>query len=96
MARLANASMPGLLAMTEGRRTRRKLLDRLVASESIGTRQAPTTREHLEGFVAEHLWHLLTTEDALTHGIPIGIDAVGNRLGGDGLADRGRTGPRDL
>ena len=61
----------------------------LVASASIGTRDEPANDEHLEGFVAEHIWHLLTTEDALTFGVPVRVDGPDWSVtdsGGDGLA----------
>jgi hypothetical protein len=69
-----------------------ELLDCLVAfvaSESIGTPQEPASREHLEGFVAEHVWHLLTIENALRYGIPVRVDGPDWSVtdsGGDGLA----------
>ena len=69
-----------------------ELLDCLVAflaSESIGTPAARACAEHLEGFVAEHIWHLLTTENALTYGIPVRVDGPDWSVtdsGGDGLA----------
>jgi len=69
-----------------------ELLDCLVAfvaSESIGTRAEPARHEHLQGFVAEHIWHLLTTENALMFGIPVRIDGPDWSVtdsGGDGLA----------
>jgi hypothetical protein len=68
------------------------LLDCLVAflgSESIGTRDKPAKEEHLEGFVAEHIWHLLTLENTLTYGIPVRVDGPDWSVtdsGGDGLA----------
>ena len=45
--------------------------------------------EHIEGFVAEHIWHLLTLEDALTFGVPVRVDEPDWSVtdsGGDGLA----------
>lgn len=69
-----------------------ELLECLVAflgSESIGTRAEPADETHLEGFVAEHLWHLLTLENALTYGTPIRVDGPDWSVtdsGGDGLA----------
>lgn len=69
-----------------------ELLDCLLAflgSESIGTRGKPADDQHLEGFVAEHIWHLLTLENALTYGIPIRVDGPDWSVtdsGGDGLA----------
>jgi hypothetical protein len=68
------------------------LLDCLVAflgSESIGTRAEPADDQHLQGFVAEHIWHLLTLENALTYGIPVRVDGPDWSVtdsGGDGLA----------
>ncbi len=64
-------------------------LEPFVASESIGTPAAPAWHEHLEGFVAEHIWHLLTIENALTFGIPVRVDGPDWSVtdsGGDGLA----------
>jgi hypothetical protein len=69
-----------------------ELLDCLIAfiaSESIGTSAEPACHEHLEGFVAEHVWHLLTTENMLTYGTPVrveGPDWSVTDSGGDGLA----------
>ena len=69
-----------------------ELLDLLVAflaSESIGTRTDPAPDVHLEGFVAEHIWHLLTLEDALAVGELVRIDGPDWSVtdgGGDGLA----------
>jgi hypothetical protein len=69
-----------------------EFLDCLVAfvsSESIGTPAKKARAEHLEGFVAEHIWHLLTTENALTYGIPVRVDGPDWSVtdsGGDGLA----------
>jgi len=59
-----------------------------VASESIGTRESPADDQHLEGFVAEHVWHLLTLENALTYGVPVRVDGPDWSVtdsGGDGL-----------
>jgi hypothetical protein len=69
-----------------------ELLDCLVAflgSESIGTRAKPAIDQHLEGFVAEHIWHLLMLENALTYGVPVRVDGPDWSVtdsGGDGLA----------
>ena len=68
------------------------LLDCLVAflgSESIGTPALPAAQVHLEGFVAEHIWHLLTLENALAFGDPVRVDGPDWSVtdsGGDGLA----------
>lgn len=68
------------------------LLECMVAflgSESIGTPATPATQVHLEGFVAEHIWHLLMIENALTLGAPIRVDGPDWSVtdsGGDGLA----------
>ena len=68
------------------------LLDCLVAflgSESIGTPRQPAAHVHLEGFVAEHIWHLLTVEDALPLGDTVRVDGPDWSVtdsGGDGLA----------
>ena len=67
----------------------RDCLVAMVASESIGAPDEPANDEHLEGFVAEHIWHLLTTEDALTFGVPVRVDGPDWSVtdsGGDGLA----------
>ncbi len=61
----------------------------LVASESIGMPPDGASDEHIEGFVAEHIWHLLTLEDALTFGVPVRVDEPDWSVtdsGGDGLA----------
>ena len=61
----------------------------LVASESIGLPPDGGSDEHIEGFVAEHIWHLLTIENALTFGVPVRIDGPDWSVtdsGGDGLA----------
>ena len=69
-----------------------ELLDCLIAfvgSESIGTPDRPAVQVHLEGFVAEHIWHLLTVENALALGNPVRIDGPDWSVtdsGGDGLA----------
>ncbi|MQA24499.1 MAG: hypothetical protein GEU94_03320 [Micromonosporaceae bacterium] len=66
----------------------RDCLVAMVASESIGTPDGPANDEHLEGFVAEHIWHLLTIEDALTIGAPVRVDGPDWSVtdsGGDGL-----------
>lgn len=69
-----------------------ELLDCLVAflgSESIGTRAEPAPAVHLEGFVAEHIWHLLTLEDAFALGTLVRVDGPDWSVtdsGGDGLA----------
>jgi hypothetical protein len=63
----------------------------LIASESIGSPPDGGKNEdrHLEGFVAEHIWYLLTTENALTYGVPVRVDGPDWSVtdsGGDGLA----------
>lgn len=61
----------------------------LVASESIGMPPDGAIDEHIEGFVAEHIWHLLALEDALTFGVPVRVDEPDWSVtdsGGDGLA----------
>lgn len=69
-----------------------ELFDCLIAflgSESIGTPAQPAPQVHLEGFVAEHVWHLLTLEDALAFGTPVRVDGPDWSVadsGGDGLA----------
>lgn len=60
-----------------------------IASESIGTPADPAPQVHLEGFVAEHIWHLLTLEDALALGSLVRVDGPDWSVtdsGGDGLA----------
>jgi hypothetical protein len=64
-------------------------LQAFLGSESIGTREEPAADEHLEGFVAEHIWHLLTIENVLAFGEPVRIDGPDWSVtdsGGDGLA----------
>jgi len=64
-------------------------LEAFLGSESIGTREEPAADDHIEGFVAEHIWHLLTIENALTFGAPVRIDGPDWSVtdsGGDGLA----------
>jgi hypothetical protein len=61
----------------------------MVASESIGMPPTGARDEHVEGFVAEHIWHLLTIENALTFGVPVRVDGPDWSVtdsGGDGLA----------
>jgi hypothetical protein len=61
----------------------------MVASESIGLPPDGGRDEHIEGFVAEHMWHLLTIENALTFGVPVRVDGPDWAVtdsGGDGLA----------
>jgi hypothetical protein len=61
----------------------------MVASESIGLPPDGGSDEHIEGFVAEHIWHLLTIENALTFGVPVRVDGPDWSVtdsGGDGLA----------
>ena len=60
-----------------------------MASESIGIPPDGAIDEHIEGFVAEHIWYLLTLEDALTFGVPVRVDEPDWSVtdsGGDGLA----------
>jgi hypothetical protein len=61
----------------------------MVASESIGLPPDGASDQHIEGFVAEHIWHLLTMENALTFGVPVRVDGPDWSVtdsGGDGLA----------
>ena len=61
----------------------------MVASESIGKPPKGGRDDHLEGFVAEHIWHLLTMENALTFDTPVRVDGPDWSVtdsGGDGLA----------
>jgi hypothetical protein len=67
----------------------RDCLMALIASDSIGPPPNGGRDEHLEGFVAEHVWHLLTMENALTFGDPVRVDGPDWSVtdsGGDGLA----------
>jgi hypothetical protein len=67
----------------------RECLAALVASESIGMPPDGASDQHLEGFVAEHIWHLLTLENALAFGAPVRVDGPDWSVtdsGGDGLA----------
>jgi hypothetical protein len=67
----------------------RECLVAMVASESIGLPPAGASDQHIEGFVAEHIWHLLTLENALTFGVPVRVDGPDWSVtdsGGDGLA----------
>lgn len=60
-----------------------------VASESIGTPGKPATSIHLEGFVAEHMWHAITCEIAGSLGLPVRVEEPSWSVtdsGGDGLA----------
>jgi hypothetical protein len=60
-----------------------------VASDSIGTPAAPAPTAHLEGLVAEHIWHALTTEVGGALGKPIRVEEPSwsvTDAGGDGLA----------
>jgi hypothetical protein len=64
-------------------------LNAMVASESIGLPPDGASARHTEGFVAEHIWHLLTLENALTFGVPVRVDGPDWSVtdsGGDGLA----------
>jgi hypothetical protein len=64
-------------------------LEAFLGSDSIGTRAAPAREDHVEGFVAEHVWYLLTLENALGFGRPLRIDGPDWSVtdsGGDGLA----------
>lgn len=66
-----------------------------VGSESIGTPAHPANHVHLEGFVAEHIWHLLTLENVLLFGPPLKVDGPDWSVtdsGGDGLAIYRRDG----
>jgi hypothetical protein len=61
----------------------------MVGSESIGLPPDGASDLHVEGFVAEHIWHLLTVENALTFGVPVRVDGPDwsvTDAGGDGLA----------
>lgn len=60
-----------------------------VASESIGTPEAPAPEQHLQGFVAEHLWAVLITEGTILRDTPVRVDGPDWSVtdsGGDGLA----------
>ena len=60
-----------------------------LASESIGTPADPAPGVHLEGFVAEHIWHLLTLEQTISVASLVRVDGPDWSVtdsGGDGLA----------
>jgi hypothetical protein len=64
-------------------------LEAFLGSESIGTRASPAHHLHLEGFVAEHIWYLLTVENAVGFAPPVRVDGPDWSVtdsGGDGLA----------
>lgn len=64
-------------------------LKAFVSSECIGTPADPAPDVHLEGFVAEHIWHLLTIESGVRFGMPVRVDGPdwsATDSGGDGLA----------
>jgi hypothetical protein len=64
-------------------------LEAFLGSGSIGTPTEPAKEVHLEGFVAEHVWHLLILENALSFGWPVRVDGPDWSVtdsGGDGLA----------
>ena len=65
-------------------------IEGFLGSECVGTRDAPAPDEHIEGFVAEHIWHLLTHgERARPSGFRFALTAPTGRrrtAGGDGLA----------
>jgi len=68
----------------------------LVASESIGMPPNGASDEHIEGFVAEHIWQLLTLEDALTFGFQVRVDSPIGRSrtrAGTAWPSTGGTGP---
>ena len=67
----------------------RDCLHAFLGSESIGIPDNPALDAHIEGFVAEHIWHLLTIENAGTFGPPVRVDGPDWSVtdsGGDGLA----------
>lgn len=67
----------------------RECLVAMVASESIGLPPDGAIDLHIQGFVAEHIWHLLVMENALTFGVPVRVDGPDWSVtdsGGDGLA----------
>jgi hypothetical protein len=67
----------------------RECLEAFLGSESIGTAAAPASDDHLEGFVAEHIWHALTREGATGFVCPIRVDGPDWSVtdsGGDGLS----------
>lgn len=67
----------------------RECLEAFLGSESIGTAAAPASDDHLEGFVAEHIWHALTSEGATGFVSPVRVDGPDWSVtdsGGDGLS----------
>lgn len=67
----------------------RECLEAFLGSESIGTSGAPASSDHLEGFVAEHIWHALTLEGATGFVGPLRVDGPDWSVtdsGGDGLS----------
>lgn len=76
---------PGLLACLEA----------FLGSECLGTPAEPAEKAHVEGFVAEHVWHLLVLENALDFSSPVrieGPDWSATDSGGDGLTVHRRAG----
>jgi hypothetical protein len=64
-------------------------LEAFLGSESIGTKENPAAEMHLDGFVAEHIWHMLTIENTLTSGVLVRIEGPDWSVtdsGGDGVA----------
>jgi hypothetical protein len=67
----------------------RECLEAFLGSESIGTAAAPAADDHLEGFVAEHIWHALAVEGATGFVTPLRVDGPDWSVtdsGGDGLS----------
>lgn len=65
-----------------------------IASDSIGTPTEPANEIHLQGLVAEHIWHVLSSEDALGFGPPILSEVGWSPIdhGGDGIVVVGCAG----
>jgi hypothetical protein len=65
-----------------------------LAGTSVGLPTAPRNDDHVEGFVAEHLWYFLTLEDTsgdpIIHMEPPGLSATDP--GGDGFVVHSRIG----
>ena len=67
----------------------RECLEAFLGSESIGTADEPASDDHLEGFVAEHVWHALVLEDFTGFVAPLRVDGPDWSVtdsGGDGLS----------
>jgi hypothetical protein len=66
-----------------------EVLKAFFSSESIGTPSDPASDQHLQGFVAEHIWSLLVSEGAFAFGRPVRVEGPSwsvTDAGADGLA----------